>query len=414
MSTDLSTIKRRTALSFVGLVLTPLLKMIWLSLSKPRELNHLSTTFSELYSKLWDFAEHSISHDGFHLPSALGNGPAHRTNELLSDIYGAKFSSLSFGGSSGALLTLLTAVLPKLQPTRDLILFDDLSHQSTIGGLIFGRWKAIRLPRQTHAIFDIVMPNTFENVRDIIKRHGPEKFAAIILVAPSYDGFRSPSEELKIFQYAKSHGISVIIDGAWDAMRFRVSELETPTLSSICDVWITSPHKRGLTPSSLGCILTNNEKIARLWDEALDLGFRSSSISFVECMIAEHRLTQIASGSWDKFLDKAEEAAKHLTDRIQDIHPNICVITPAEIQAETNDPSHILISTHKIPDLDARNWARTLAEHFAFDVEKATANTLLLLCGSPAHSTQIKEIMACLKQAFLMTLSKHKGTDHDD
>jgi len=405
MNAKSTPIKRRRILSFTGFVLLPVLKMAAYAIFKPAGSKNLSIAFSEIYSKLLDFAEHSISHRGFDLSSALGDGPVHTLNRLLSEIYGMKFSSLSFGGSSGALLTLLIAVIPKLQPNRTLILFDDMCHQSTIGGLIFGRWKAVRLTREQHAIYGTVCPLTFEKLKTTVEFHGPEKFAAIILVSPTYDGFRSPSEDKNIYEYAKSHGISVIIDGAWDAMRFRRPLSDAPELSSICDIWITSPHKRGLTPSSLGCFLTNNEIIARLWDEALDLGFRSSSISFVECMIAEQRLTQVQSGHWDASFEAAEQAAEILSERIKDIHPDISVVQPADVNAEAKEPGHLLISTHKIPDLDARDWAKTLQHDFAFDVEKSTPNTVLLICGSPVHLRRIDEIIACLQQALITSIS---------
>jgi len=250
------------------------------------------------------------------------------------------------------------------------------------------------------------LPLRFENVKSILETYGPEKFAAIVIVGPTYDGFSSPSEEKQIYDYAQSHGICVIIDGAWDAVRFRTKDQTKHTLSSTCDIWITSPHKRGLTPSSLGAVLTQNQTIARLWDEALDLGFRSSSVSFVEIMIAEHRLEQIQSGKWDRAFIQAEETAKHLRKKIQNVHRSLHVIEPNDLNAETGDPAHILISTHKIPNLDARMWAKTLSIHFGLDVEKATQSTLLLICASPAHANQLDKVTLILKDALTMTLNQ--------
>jgi len=155
-------------------------------------------------------AEHSISHQDFSLPSALGVGPVNRINAQLSKLYGMPFTSLSFGGSSGALLTLLTAVLPKLHPHRDVVLFDDICHQSAIGGLIFGRWKAVRLIRSIHPKHQTVQPLKLETIKDTVEKYGAARIAALIL----------------------------------------------------CDVWVSSPHKRGLTPSSLGCILTKDKIFA--------------------------------------------------------------------------------------------------------------------------------------------------------
>ncbi len=412
-SPDPLSVRRRDILSFVALVLNPLGKLFILSLFRPRHTDHLSKIFSNIYSTLWEFAEHSISHRGFSLPSSSDLGPVNRVNILLTELYGGRFASLSFGGSSGALLTLLIAVFPKLCPERDLILFDDVCHQSTIGGLIFGRWTAVRLVREHQPEYETVRPLTLEKVKDLVELHGPHRFAALVLVLPSYDGFRSPSEDIKIYNYAKSNGISVVVDGAWDALRFRSPKNEKPALSSICDVWITSPHKRGLTPSSLGCILTENEAIARLWDEALDLGFRSSSVSFVDIMIAEYRLEQITTGAWDRFFEHAEKAAKKLSERIQDVHPALRIVKPTDVGAETHDPTHILISTHDIENLDARRWAAVLSSEFAVDVEKSTASTLLLLCGSPEFLTQIDEILFRLKAALNISLTQNLSHNYD-
>jgi len=404
---------RRNLFYFVRLVLKTVLKMGALMLFPSKNASALTDLFADLYSKLWGFAEHSISHQAFNLPSALGSGPTHKVNELLCELYGSQFSSLSFGGSSGAMLTLLTAVFPKLYPHRDLILFDEICHQSAIGGLIFGRWTAIRLPRNKHAGSQTVCPVKFESVKTLVERHGPENFAAIVLVLPSYDGFRSPLEDEKIYQYARSVGIPVILDGAWDGLRFFNPETDKSPLSSICDVWITSPHKRGLTPSPLGCILTHNETIAQLWDNALDLGFRSSSVSFVNIMIAEHRLSSILSGQWDDSFKKARQAAQLFRECISEIHPDLEVIAPSDIQAETHDPTHVLISTQNIPHLDARDWASVLSNNFAIDVEKATATSLLLLCGSPFSLARIEEITSEFDAALRMTLGTAKVTKND-
>ncbi len=380
--------------------------LIKLALLKSKDWEGLSFAFAELYSSLWDHAEHSISHQGFSLPTALGDGPVHKINRLLTKIYGGKFAGISMGGSSGALITLLTAVLPKLQPERDLVLFDDMCHQSAIGGVIFGRWKAVRLQRSFDPKLQTVRPLTFELIEKTIQDHGASRIAAILIVTPSYDGFSSPSENAKIYALAKSLGIIVIIDGAWDSLRFQNPSPTTPALESLCDVWISSPHKRGLTPSSLGCVITQHEAIAKLWDEAQDLGFRSSSISFVNIMIAEHRLDQVLNGNWDTAFAQARKSANIIRKYIPEINPDLCIIDPKDVCAETTDSAHILISTHRLPHFDARRWAHSLSSDFGLDVEKATRSTLLLLCASPAHFYQMDHIKRILKDSFYLTLSK--------
>jgi hypothetical protein len=253
-------------------------------------------------------------------------------------------------------------------------------------------------------------PINCDTIIGIAEHHGPKNIAAIVLVVPSYDGFRSCTEERRIYDYAKSNGIYLFIDGAWDATAFRNVETEASSRTPLCDAWLTSPHKRGLSPSSLGCMVTNNEKIARLWDEALDLGFRSSSLSFVDIMITEHRLQEISNGVWDSFFRQADTAARCLSDRITDIHPDIYVVRPEQVGAESADPTHILISTSKIPCIDARDWAFQLSESFGLDVEKSTATSMLLLCASPAHANTLDETVSILKSALQVTLGSMKVT----
>ena len=404
-------LNRKAALSISFRLIATGLHLIKQVMFRPRAWEQFSYTFADLFSRLWDYAEHSISHQGFTLPTALGNDAVHSVNHLLSELYGGKFVNISLGGSSGALITLLTAVLPKLHPDKDLILFDDMCHQSAIGGLIFGRWKAVRLPRTINPEYKTARPLSFKLIKKIIETYGPDRIVAILLVTPSYDGFSSPSEGQKIYDFARSLGITVIVDGAWDSVRFRHPTLNAPQLEAICDIWITSPHKRGLTPSSLGCIWMHSEAIARLWDEALDLGFRSSSVSFVDIMIAEHRLQQVVEGDWDTAFFKAEESAKLIREFIPNVHPALAVIAPEDVGAETTEPAHILVSVQCLPDFDARKWAAILSSEFGLDVEKSTASTLLFLCGSPAHFHQLDQIKTILKTSFEKTL-KLSGAAH--
>ncbi len=401
-------IQRKQAALFTLILFQRTFKLLWVGVFRPKHIEAYAHHFSELYSKLWDYAEHSISNRHFNLPTALGQGPAQAVNHKLAKLYKSSYACLSFGGSSGAILILLTAVLPKLQTTRKLILFDQNCHQSTIGGLVFGRWQAVRIPRVPNPNHGTTHPIECSAIISLVEKHGAQNVAAIFLVLPSYDGFRSKSEEMKIYKYAKSQGILLFIDGAWDATTFRAETNNGQSLLPLCDAWLTSPHKRGLLPSSLGCMITNNKHIAGIWDEALDLGFRSSSISFVDIMISEHRLNKTLNGEWNLAFSQADEAAQNLSERIPEIHPDIYAVRPEHVGAESLDPAHILISTSNLKSVDARVWAQYLSQHFDLDVEKATVTTLLLLCASPTHKPQINQTISSLRDSLQMTLDSRK------
>jgi len=391
---------------FIAKISSQLWKFLKISLVQPRNVQALSSSFAELYSRLLDYAEHSISNQELDLPTTLGQGVSQKVNQLLAKLYGGKYACVSYGGTSGSILTLLIAVLPKRQLDRKVVLYDALCHQSVIGGLIFGRWQAVEVEREIDFQHGTSKPLNLETIQALVEEYGAENIAAIFLVVPTYDGFRSPSEEQKIYSYARGLGITVVTDAAWGSVDFLVSRENSRTHRLNCDVLVTSPHKRGMTPSSIGCIITDDKRIAELWDQALDLGFRSSSLSFVDTMIAEHRLLQILHGEWDFALNRAEEAALIIRERVSEIHPELYTVTPEHVGAEQFDAAHILISTSNMKGLDARLWAKTLSEDFSIDVEKATATTILLLCGSPTHFNQIDNTLNAMRSALQKTLNQ--------
>lgn len=405
-------ISRLEMIRFSRILFKQLWKLISLAIFRPKNIEAYAQNFAKLYSKMWDYAEHSISNQDFNLPSALGVGPVQAVNRKLAELYKCNYACLSFGGSSGAILILLIAVLPKLQPNRSIVIFDEACHQSTIGGLIFGRWKAVQAARHTSPQHGTTYPLELQDIKSIVEKFGAEQIAAIVLVLPSYDGFRSRTEEVRIYEYAKSLGILVFADGAWDSASFRQDQDAANEPTSICDAWITSPHKRGLSPSSLGCMATNDRALARVWDEALDLGFRSSSLSFVDVMIAEQRIKEIANHEWDDVFKQGDLTAAAISNRVSEIHPNLYVVKPEDVKAQSHDPAHILISTSKLPSVDARLWASCLSDVFDIDIEKSSSNSLLLLCASPSEPKVIDRTISALREALFMSNTITKGLHH--
>ncbi len=397
-------IKTRNVFSFAWVPIKILTQLVILSIFKRRNLGLFSERFASLYCYLFDVGDHSISNRGFALPTALGTGPSNRANHLLAQLYGGKYACLSYGGSSGAALTMLIGVLPKLHPKRKLILYDSMSHQSSIGGILFARFKAVPISRSIVKKHGTAKPITLKDVQEKVEKYGAENICALWLVVPTYDGFISQSENIKIFKYMKERNIIVIIDGAWAATIF-ANQSDVKPLLSYSDILITSTHKRGITTQSLGAVIFNRRDIALLWDAANELGFRSSSVSFVETMIAEHRLRKVVQGDWNDRFKKAESAAIQIRERIKEVHDDIYVVTHEQVSADISDVAHILISTTKI-DIDARCWAENLSKYYALDIEKATSATLLMLCASPISQTIIDQTLTTMRASLVMTINK--------
>lgn len=370
----------------------------------PKDITTFSNKFVQLYSEIVCFAEGSTSYRGYQLPTALGGGAISNINALLSELYQARFACLSYGGSSGALLTLMTAVLPKLHPQRKVILFDELSHQSLNGGLLFGRWQAVKIPRHFCPRHDTASPLRLEDIQGCVEAIGADSIAACVIVNPSYSGFRSHRHERDIFTFLRSLNITLVNDGAWGPMATKNNAAGAELLSRCSDVNITSLHKRGIT-GSLGCMTTDREDIARLWDVALDLGFRSTSPSFVSAMVAEHRLAQLLNGDWDEKIAKSTRRSNELRQRINEIHEDIYIVTPEMVGADFGDPAHVLISTSSLP-IDARLWGHTLSDEYGIQVEKVTKKSMLLLMGTPISNDALDFTIKSLQSSLASLLSK--------
>lgn len=373
------------------------------ALNSPDDIDGFSAQFAQLYSDMICFAECSTSYPGVNLPTSRCDSAIGNINRLLTQLYGSRYASLSQGGSSGAMLTLMTAVLPKLHPKRKVVLFDEYSHQSLIGGLIFSRVQAVKIKRRFFEDHGTASPIQLSDIKSAVRAIGADNIAACVIVNPSYDGFRDHAQERAIYVYLKDNNITVVNDGAWGPMAFTGNASGAGLLNKCSDICITSLHKRGLTPSSTGCVLTDCDQIARLWDMALDLGFRSTSPSFVNALVTEHRLIQILNGEWDEIFKRIEQGAAEFRNRICEIHSEVYIVTPAMVGADYVDPAHILISTSSL-DIDARSWAQLLSAEYNIFIEKATKSNLLLLIGSPLSQEELDYTLHAMHSSLMEIL----------
>jgi len=223
-------------------------------------------------------------------------------------------------------------------------------------------------------------------------------------IGPGMPGFRNHSHEREICTFLQSLNITLVNDGAWGPMATKRNAAGAELLSQCSDVNITSLHKRGVT-GSLGCMTTDREDIARLWDMALDLGFRSTSPSFVSAMVAEHRLAQLLNGDWDEKIAQSTRGSNDLRRRVNEIHENIYIVTPEMVGADFGDPAHVLISTTSLP-IDARLWGHVLSDEYGIQVEKVTKKSMLLLMGTPISNNALDYTIKSLQLSLASLLSK--------
>lgn len=393
-------IQRKPILNFVKLLFSHGGRLFCHAMLKPKDIDGVTYKFGQLYSDMLSYSEFSISQSFYELPLTLGEGGTHSINKLLARLYRSQYACLTYAGSSGAMLSVLTAVLPRLCRGKDVIVIDSNSHQSTVGAVLLGRWSVTTLNRNYHPEHGTCAPISLADVKQVVESVGAHRISAFVMVNSSYDGFfPQRSESLEIYLYLKSKSIYVILDGAWTAISASFLRERAAILSDVSDCVVVSLHKKGVGAESAACIYTNDENIAREIDVANDLGYRTTSPSAVTTLVTEHRLIKLLNGEWDEHFTKVHRSADLFRSKVKDIHPDLYVVSPEMVNADYVDPMHILISASNL-DIDARHWARRLQTHHGIVVEKATRTGVLLIWGSHDHIQSIDETICGLRDCL--------------
>ena len=97
---------------------------------------------------------------------------------------------------------------------------------------------------------------------------------------------------------------------------------------------------------------------------------------------------------------------------IAQLHPDLRLTTPAAVRAETADPHHMLIDTSSL-NIDARPWAQNLSRDFNIDIEKATADSILILSQPISDSAKMEEIQNAFSASLEKTITSSNGASYD-
>lgn len=300
----------------------------------------------------------------------------------LAELYGANHARLNLGGTSGSLLATLVAILPELQISRQVVLVDERAHRATYGGLTYGRWQSVGFRRRFRAKHSVPEPIRADDVIAQAEEIGATNIAAIVSVSPDYDGFRNPGEEQKLIRYAKAHGITLIIDAAWGSLAH--------DLPLAADIVLISPHKRAVTPSSVGAFFTASEEIAALYDSAMEQGFGSTSLSFLQLVATEHMLNTLTPERFGEIHLAICDVRCDVLAGLAIHAPKLRVMLPGDVGAEVGDPAHLLLGLP--PGLSGWKLASYLSRNHQVHCEKAEARSVLFLL-SPAFTKRDVELL---------------------
>lgn len=237
----------------------------------------------------------------------------------IADIYGVADAIISTNGSTSGILSTIRAITYENKN----ILVQRTSHKAVYNAIELNNLKADYIDvilDENGAICDI-------NYEDIKNKISSNKYSAIVLTSPSYEGYYLDLD--KIYKLTKNKNIPLIIDMAHGSHSILDGKFDKNF-----DIAITSFHKNlsALTPSS--AILINNKEYSKEIRRNMAI-FQTSSPSYV--------ILQSIDEMINKF-DRFYNMYSNLKEKLDYIY-NLDLKSLKIIDSERKDRSKILIST---------------------------------------------------------------------
>ena len=184
-----------------------------------------------------------------------------------------------------------------------------------------------------------------------------------------------------------------VVDAAWGSLTGLDKE-STNRLPLEADIVITSPHKKGLSPSPLGAFLSSKEDIVVIYDEALKLGFASTSISYLQLSAFDYSLERISLTDIPALLHRVGDLRTQLEESIFELAPSVEVISAANVHADLQDNAHVLL---KLPNtLSGHDLTHFLSSHHYIHCEKSTKQTILLLLSPHLLPADVRRLASSI------------------
>lgn len=238
----------------------------------------------------------------------------------IADIYSVNKAIISTNGSTCGILSTIRALTYKNKN----ILIERTSHKAV--------YNAIEINNLNPSYIDVELSEENAvvgiNYQTLSKKLNENKFAAVVITSPSYEGYILDLE--KIYKECKKANTPLVVDLAHGSHL-----ILNESWSDNFDIAITSFHKNlsGLTPSA--CVLINNETYINEIKRNMAI-FQSSSPSYILMQSIDEMVEK-----FDKFYDLYKELDKNL-DEIYNLKLNHLQI----IDKANKDRSKILISTN--------------------------------------------------------------------
>lgn len=357
---------------------------------------------ARLLTQIASDMDNSASNHALDTLVSTGGGPIAALNKKIAAVYGASSARITVSGSSGTNLAAVGIVLPGLlKPDRKTVVVDRDCHISVVGGFVSSGLQVRWIRRRYVEEYDVQAPIDVADVRRVFTERAD--IGALIITAPTYDGFDAPIE--KLASLCKEHGILLIVDSAWGPAHGALAEAGFPrsAVERGADIAVISLHKKGFAPSQIAAALFRSADHAGVFDMAGCLGFQTTSPNYFLLSLAEHSIDQFRDRSLVEPWKKTVKAARILAERIPREIPGSRVIKARDIGADTGDPCHLLVNVAGLK-ITGRELMHAMNER-GFDPEKATKDTVLFLLG-PHEADDDAGFLEELKAAVADSTSK--------
>lgn len=228
--------------------------------------------------------------DNLHHPEGI----IRELHELATAMYGTVESRLLVNGSTGGLLTAISACCSyggKILVARN-------CHKAVYNGILLRGLRAIYVYPQTEPVFGLNGSISPEAIKEALEAN--EDVQAVLITSPTYDGVVSDIEAISRIVHA--HGLPLIVDEAHGAhLPFSRGLFPESSLKKGGDIVIQSLHKTLPAFTQTALLHVNSQRVDKEKIHKYLAVFQSSSPSYILMSGVGSCLKWLKEEAWEAF-----------------------------------------------------------------------------------------------------------------
>lgn len=323
--------------------------------------------------------------DDLHQP----RGIIKQAQDLASEAFGADHTFFSVQGTSGAIMTMVMAVCGP----GDKIIVPRNVHKSVMSAIVFSGATPIFIHPEIDPVLGISHGITTDTVEKALEQHPDAK--GVLVINPTYFGIAADLK--KIVEIAHSYSVPVLVDEAHGVHIHFHEDLPLSAMQAGADMAATSVHKLGgsMTQSSILNVREGLVSSKRVQTILSMLTTTSTSYLLLASLdVARKRL--VTEGK--ELLDQAITLAEDTRNKINEIDGIYCVGREILGTKATYDydPTKLIIhvSDIGITGYDAEKWLREVAH---IEVELSDLYNILCIITPGDTEAETNQLVEALK-----------------